>query len=153
MKTVLYTCADLAYDQIFTPVAATPGVPFVLFSDRRPRLVRGWEHRPFPEATRGLSPSLVNRYCKFFPQRIFPEADVSIYVDANLLVTADLSPLIAEFRASGADIGLFPHKERGDIFEELAFGARVGKIPRPWSSGGRSSRAPPGATSSACLMC
>ncbi len=129
MKTVLYTCADLAYDQIFTPVAATPGVPFVLFSDRRPRLVRGWEHRPFPEATRGLSPSLVNRYCKFFPQRIFPEADVSIYVDANLLVTADLSPLIAEFRASGADIGLFPHKERGDIFEELAFGARVGKIP------------------------
>lgn len=129
MKTLLYTCADLAYDRIFTPVAATPGVDFVLFSDRRPRFVRGWEHHPFPEATRGLTPSLVNRYCKFFPRRIFPRADVSIYVDANLLVIGDLSPLIAEFVASGADIGLFPHKERSDIFAEFEFGKRVGKIP------------------------
>ena len=48
MRTVLYACTNLAYDQIFTPVAMTPGVDFVLFADRRPRFVRGWQWRPLP---------------------------------------------------------------------------------------------------------
>ena len=129
MKTVLYACTNLAYDQIFTPVAMTPGVDFVLFADRRPRLVRGWQWRPLPPETAGLSPTMTNRFAKFFPQRIFPGVDCSIYVDANTLMLADLTPLIAEFRTSGADIGLFPHKQRFDIYEELAFAAKVGKVP------------------------
>ena len=69
--------------RIFSPVAPTPGVEFVLFADRRPRLVRGWRWRPLPEVARGLSPTLVNRYAKFFPERILPEAEVSVYVDAT----------------------------------------------------------------------
>ena len=128
-RTVLYTCTNLAYDQIFTPVAATPGVDFVLFADRRPRFVRGWQWRPYPPQAAGLSPAMVNRYAKFFPHLIFPEVEISIYVDANMLMLADLTPLIAEFLASGADIGLFPHKERFDIFEEFEFTRKVGRIP------------------------
>ena len=126
---------------------------------------------------------------KFFPERILPEAELSVYVDANTLILSDLTPLIAEFAASGADIGLFRHRERASLAEELAFGRQVGKIPaadaakgeaqlrhyreaglppdvalhrerhhlppaRPpgarrlrWSSGGRSSRNSPSATS------
>lgn len=129
MKTILYTCANLDYDQIFSPVVATPSVAHVLFSDRRPRFVRGWRWRPMPPETRGLSPVLTNRYCKFFAHRILPEAECSIYVDANTLVIGDLRPLIAEFLASGAQIGLFPHKERSDIYQEFAFSLDVGKIP------------------------
>jgi hypothetical protein len=129
MKIVLYACTNLAYDQIFSPVAKTPGVEFTLFSDRHPRFVRGWTWRPLPEQTRGLSDTLVNRYCKFFPHEVLPEADCSIYVDANTLILADLTPLIAEFIDSGADIGLFPHKQRSDIVEELAFGKACGRIP------------------------
>jgi hypothetical protein len=129
MKTVLYACTNLDYDQIFSPVAPTPGVDFVLFADRRPWLVRGWQWRPLPPATRGLSPTLVNRYAKFFPQELFPGTDVSIYVDANTLILSDLTPLIDEFAASGADIGLFPHKERTNIAEELAFARAVGRVP------------------------
>jgi hypothetical protein len=129
MRTVLYACTNLAYDQIFTPVAMTPGVDFVLFADRRPRLVRGWQWRPYPPEMAGLSSTMTNRFAKFFPHVIFPEAEISIYVDANTLMLADLTPLIAEFRASGADIGLFPHKQRFDIYEELAFATKVGKVP------------------------
>jgi hypothetical protein len=137
MRTVLYACTNLAYDQIFTPVAPTPGVDFVLFSDRRPRFVRGWQWRPLPAETAGLTPVMVNRFAKFFPHRIFPEAECSIYVDANTLMLADLTPLIEEFRLSGADIGLFPHKQRFDIFEEFDFAARVGKIPKEDAEKGR----------------
>ena len=103
----------------------TPGVDFVLFADRRPRFVRGWQWRPLPAETAGLSPTMVNRFAKFFPHVIFPEAEVSIYVDANTLMLADLTPLIEEFRVSGADIGLFPHKQRFDIAEEFAFARKV----------------------------
>ena len=129
MRTVLYACTNLAYDQIFTPVAMTPGVEFVLFADRRPRFVRGWQWRPLPAAAAGLSPTMTNRFAKFFPHRLFPDAGCSIYVDANTLVLADLTPLLAEFFASGADIGLFPHKQRFDIHAELAHARQVGKVP------------------------
>jgi len=128
-RTALYACTNLAYDQIFTPVTMTPGVDFILFADRRPRFVRGWQWRPLPAETAGLSPTMVNRFAKFFPHVIFPEAEVSIYVDANTLMLSDLTPLIEEFRVSGADIGLFPHKQRSDIFAEFELGRTGGKIP------------------------
>lgn len=131
MKTVLYTCANLAYDQIFSPVAPSPGITPVLFSDRRPRFVSGWEWRPRTEEMAKLNPTLANRYAKFFPARIFPDADYSIYTDANNLVTADLNPLLAEFIASDADIGLFPHSKRRDIYAELEFCKEVGKVRPP----------------------
>jgi Protein of unknown function (DUF616) len=128
MQTVLYTCTYLAYDQIFSPVRTTPGLEYVLHADRRPRFVRGWQWRPLPAETAGLDQTMANRWCKFFPHRLFPEAEISIYVDGNTLILGDLTPLIAEFAASGADIGLFEHKERGDIFAELEFCRKVGKI-------------------------
>lgn len=128
MKTSLYTCANLAYDQIFSPVEPTPGVEPVLFSDRRPRFLSGWSWRARTEEMAKLNPTLANRYAKFFPMRIFPEADYSIYIDANLLVIADLTPLIAEFIASDADIALFPHSKRSDIYSEFEFCKEVGKI-------------------------
>jgi hypothetical protein len=129
MKTVLYACTNLAFDQIFPPVVRTPGVDHVLFTDRRPRRLGAWEWRPLPPETEGLSPTLVNRYAKFFPHRLFPDAEVTIYVDANTLLIGDLGPLIAEFTGSEADIGLFRHGKRADIFEEFAFALEVGRIP------------------------
>ena len=135
-RTVVYACTYLDYDQIFSPVAPTPGVDFVLFADRKPRLVRGWQWRPLPEAVDGMSQTLANRFCKFFPHAVLPEAGCSIYLDANILILGDLTPLIADFLASGADIGLFPHRERSTLAEEFEFCRQVGKIPPPtWNEG------------------
>ena len=125
-QTILYSCANLAYDQIFSPVRPSPGIEPVLFSDRRPRFVKGWNWREMPRAE--LGPSLANRHAKFFPMKIFPEADYSIYIDANLLVIADLNPLLREFIDSDADIGLFPHSARSDIASEYEFCKEVGKL-------------------------
>jgi hypothetical protein len=129
VSVVLYAWTNLAYEQVFSQVEATPGTEPVLIADRRPRFLGGWRWRPYPPEAAALGPALANRWCKFFPERIFPEAEISIYVDANTLILADLTPLVAEFRASGAAIGLFRHGERGDIVAELAFGKAVGKIP------------------------
>ena len=109
---------------------ADAGVDFLLFAARRPRLVRGWRWRPLPEAVarhvadarQPLLPSSSRSGC-------CPRHRVSVYLDANTLVLADLTPLIAEFLASGADIGLFRHQERSTPAEEFDFGRQVGKIP------------------------
>lgn len=129
MRVVVYTCTFLSYDQVFPPVRKTPGADYVLFSDRRPRCLSGWKWRPLPEAARFMSQTMANRYCKFFPHRLFPEADLSIYVDGNTLILEDLRPLIAEFTAAGSGIGLFAHKERDNLLAEFAWGQRTGKIP------------------------
>ena len=128
MKIVVYSCTFLDYDNVYTPVTMTPGVDYVLFCERRPRFVGGWQWRRLPAEVAGLSQSMANRYCKFFPDRLFPDADVTIYVDGNTLMKGDLRPLIEEFLASNAEIGLFRHKERQSIDEELAFCKQVGRI-------------------------
>jgi hypothetical protein len=128
-RVVVYTCTFLSYDQVFPPVRRTPGVDYVLFSDSRPRFLGGWEWRPLPKAAQSMTQTMANRYCKFFPHRLFPEAEISLYVDGNTLILANLSPLITEFRASGAGIGLFVHKERENLLAEFAWVQRTGKIP------------------------
>lgn len=128
-KAVVYACTDLAYDRIFPPVAPTPGADFLLFSARRPRFAGAWRWRPLPAEASGLTPTLANRWAKFFPERLLPaDTAVSVYLDANTLVLADLTPLLAEFLASDADIGLFRHQERTSPEAELEFGHAVGKI-------------------------
>ena len=127
-KTVVYTCTFLDYDEIYTPIEMTPGVDYVLYADRAPRFVRGWRWRPLPPEVEGLSRSMANRYCKFFPHKLFPDADVSIYVDGKTLIAGNLAPLIAEFVESGAEIGLFRHPKRSDVVEELALCKEIGKI-------------------------
>ena len=102
MQTVVYACTDLGYDQIFSPVAPTPGAT----SCSSPPAGRGWcaagAGGRCPTAVRGLSPTLANRYAKFFPERMLPEGTrVSVYLDANTLVLADLTPLVAEFVGLG----------------------------------------------------
>ena len=128
MKVVVYTCTFLDYDNVYTPVVMTPGVDYVLYADRAPRFVKGWQWRPLPPEVAGFSQSMANRYCKFFPDRLFPDADVTLYADGKTLMKGDLRPLIDEFLASGAEIGLFKHQQRDSLDEEVAFCKQVGKI-------------------------
>ena len=95
-----------------------------------------------PRRSGACRQTLANRYAKFFPYAVLPEADCSIYLDANTLVLGDLTPLVAEFLASGADIGLFPHRERSTIAEEFEFAPAGGQDPARGRGEGRGA-APP----------
>lgn len=121
----VYSCTFSNYDFDFGPFAATPGARMLRFTDR-PDIRRGvWERREVPEeAASQPSQTLTNRYMKFFPMRFFEDAEVAVYVDGNILIKSDLSPLIDEFRASGADIALFPHPSGRTLDEEIEFASR-----------------------------
>jgi hypothetical protein len=128
MKIIVYTCTFPDYDTVYTPLVTTPGVDYVLYAPAAPRFLRRWQWRPLPAAVNGFSQTMANRYCKFFPDRLFPDADVTIYADGNILMKGDLRPLIDEFLATKAEMGLFPHPFRTRLDEEVPFCKKVGRI-------------------------
>lgn len=126
-RIAIYTCVTAHYDVVLPPLARTPGADYLLFTDDPGLRVRGWENRPLAPAAAGLPPNLQNRYHKLLPHKVLPpDYDVSIYLDANLRVRRDLTPLLAEM--AGFDIGLFPHELRNRVADEVEACIAHGKI-------------------------
>jgi len=67
----------------------------------------------------GLSPRLRSRYPKILPHRVLPDAGITVWVDGNVVILADLTPLIDAFRRSGADLALFPHPTGRTVDDEI----------------------------------
>ncbi len=119
MRKVIYTCTFESYDNLLSPIARTPGARYLNFSDRRSPFTPGWRYVPLPAATRDKPQNHANRYCKLLPHRVLSDVDLSVYVDGNIMVIADLTPLMEEFVASGADIALFPGEDERTVADEI----------------------------------
>ena len=125
----IYTCTVAGYDTIVSPVVATPGCDHLMFSDRRQPLTPGWRFRPLPEDARTMPGNEANRYCKMFHDRILPDHDYSIYLDGNILIISDLSPLIEEFLVSDCDIALFDYRRPGwSVLDDMNLALSAGRI-------------------------
>lgn len=94
-------------------------VNMILVSDQRWFIKRGWEPRAYHFMREYDSAVEANRYAKFFPHKIFPDADVSIYVDGNVVLGKGLVEKLNEFLESNAALGLSSAPERTSIEEEL----------------------------------
>ncbi|MEM9250060.1 MAG: glycosyltransferase domain-containing protein [Pseudomonadota bacterium] len=119
MRKVVYTCTFADYDTLLSPIRRTEGAEFLHFSDKPASFATAWQHRTLPEAVSARPQNEANRYCKLFPHRVLPQTDVSIYVDGNILLLDDLTPLIEAFVASGADIALFPPNHPRSVAQEI----------------------------------
>lgn len=128
MRVAIYTVVLGGYDYLF-PVPlpqkdadeATMQIDWILLSETKPMFTKGWQWRPLPEDIKGQSATERNRYCKFFPTRLFPDYDISVYIDANVALKRPISQEIVTFQSSGADIGLGYVNDRANIQEEAAF--------------------------------
>ena len=127
-SSVVYSCTFANYDFTFGPLTRTPNAQFVRYGTTKPNWQGIWRHRPVPTEMEMANQTLTNRNFKFFPNLIAPKSDVAVYIDGNILVRADLSPLIQEFWDSQADIALFPHISGRSLEEEMEFAA-VHSIP------------------------
>lgn len=118
-RLVVYRALFGHYD-ILAP-GTTKDVParHVAVTDQAFRLGFGWIQRPATDEVLALGPRDASRYCKFFPHRLFPDADVSVYLDGNIVLKGPLATLLDEFRRSGAAIGLFRHPWHEDVYQEL----------------------------------
>ncbi len=119
MAVAIYTCDVGGVDWPHRPQARTPGARLVRFADAPARRSAPWEHAPLPAMPGGLSPRLRSRYPKILPHRVLPEAEINVWVDGNVVILADLTPLIDAFRRSGADMALFAHPSGRTVSAEI----------------------------------
>lgn len=113
----VYSCVTDDYDLVLPPVLLREyRIKFVVFCESQTR-ARGWHNRPCVRLFR--SGILTNRFHKFFPHILFPNAQYSVYVDGNIGIIGDISILLDEFIESEAAIGLFRHKDRATVAEEM----------------------------------
>lgn len=127
-KIVVYTVIFDGYDAVFPIKCADEGFDHVLISDQDAPLGSGWRSLPAPPEIADYNPVQKNRWCKFFPHRVFPEHDLSIYVDGNIQLLNPLQQLVDGFTTRRAAMGLFKHPDRQSVAEELQACLALGKL-------------------------
>lgn len=125
-RSIVYTCVFDNYDVIFAPIVVTPDVDYILLTDDPTLTVEGWTTL-IVKRVMGCS-SLTNRYYKIIGPDLLGQYSTSIYVDGNIRILGDLSPLIADFRQAKYDIGLFLHPSRNTVAEEVDACIGLGKV-------------------------
>ena len=117
-RIAVYTAVFGGYDELRQPLLAPKNIDYFAFSDAELAKDGLWTQADakLPEECVG-DPVLSNRWCKMHPHLLFPAYDYSIYVDANIWVLSDLTPV-----AAGLDrypIAMFRHKKRDCVYDEV----------------------------------
>ena len=118
-KIIVYTCIARGYDYLLPPVWLDPSIEFFCFSDDIDDESAGWQVTDIPENEYSVDPVIRNRFCKMFPWKVLPKHDWSIYIDANIRLLSDPSPIITQVESAGYQMAIPAHPHRSNIWEEV----------------------------------
>ncbi len=108
------------YDTIREPLLFPENIDYFLLTDQPFPVNSMWkeysQNHTLPQEILG-DPVLCNRWCKMHPHILFPEYDYSIYVDANIWVISDLTPVTAWL--DRYPVAMFHHKKRNCVYDEV----------------------------------
>lgn len=127
-RVVVYTAIFGEYDGLL-PQPRMEGVEFVCFTDHP---LRGTPWKIKLVAPTNTDPVRSAKVYKILPHRFFPDHDVSIWIDGNMLVTHDLHDLIADHLDSH-NMAIFDHNQssadmRDCVYQEYESIIKLGKI-------------------------
>lgn len=122
---VVYSANFGGYDTV-QPVLPVTG-HWVLFTDQPQAAAPGWTVRPL--SADGLGPRRMARRIKTLAHRWFPNADYTIWLDANLQMRVEPGVLIDAW-LSGFDLASFTHPSRDCVYAEAEACLRKGKDDR-----------------------
>lgn len=128
-RRAVYTALIGNYDCL-RPLRFKSSIPLIVFTDIPNLDVQGWVTRQVSDLGQiphGAPAWTINRYLKMHPHEILPDQDETLYVDANIILSRDPSPLFHKYLAD-ADIAIPAHMDRNEISEELKECLRVGKV-------------------------
>lgn len=111
---VVYTAVFGDYDQV-PPINPSWDCDFVCFTDHPNIVPSGWKV-VFVQLN-GEAPSQANRRYKILPHEYLKEYDCSLYVDANIKLVNDPSPLFNKYLDYGV-LALPTHPIRNCIYDE-----------------------------------
>lgn len=116
-RIAVYTAITGGYDKLKVPKVLDDRFDYYVFSDG-PVIDTGiYNIRPIPYIDKDSTRSA--RFIKTHPHILFPDYDTAIWIDANIMINGDISPLVDEFLASKKQIAAIPHPLREYIFEEV----------------------------------
>jgi GT2 family glycosyltransferase len=124
-KIVIYTAISGGYDSLKLPEILNPEFDYVLFTDTPTRGSGVFDIRPLPyfhEDTTRMA-----RFVKTHPHQLLPEYDIAIWIDANIMIMGEISPLIDKFLKSKKPVAAIPHPLRKTITQEAKACIRYGK--------------------------
>ncbi|MBO6169300.1 MAG: DUF616 domain-containing protein [Bacteroidales bacterium] len=126
-RIAVYTSFFGAYDQLREPLMHPDNIDYFIVTDQAVPEGSLWKRVPLQVVPDGLAsdPILANRWCKMHPHLLFPEYAFSVYVDANIWVLSDLTPLTAGL--GRFPVAMFRHKKRDCVYAEVEAAIRQGK--------------------------
>lgn len=92
-RIVFYTAIAGEYSRLLPPARLMPGARYVCFSDSPKPTYGIWAIRPLPK-TFAESPRWASRWCKLHPHELFPDAEVVIWLDGNIVISGDMEAYI-----------------------------------------------------------
>lgn len=114
---VIYTAVTAGYDRL----GAIEHNAAVAYCERTGDVASGWSPRglmaALPESYRGLDANRRAKWFKLHPHRLFPDHELSIWIDGSVSVRAPIDEWIAQLDTPWA---VFPHRGRSCILEEAA---------------------------------
>ena len=135
-KTVIYTAILGKYDILHEPFYTCEYYDFVLITDdvMMGNNKTSWKIMHIDKIRNKIPKNLnavqLNRWLKMHPHEIFPEYEVSIYIDGSVNVVADMMPIILSFYESKKIFGIHLHAQRTKIDTELNMLLYCNKINR-----------------------
>ena len=118
-RIAVYTVLFGAYDDIHSPLIHPDNIDYFIITDQNTP-TGDWRPLSIDNLLPGdilHDPVLCNRWCKMHPHLLFPEYSMSIYVDANLLINSDLTPMTAALH--DFPVSMFRHYCRSCVYDEV----------------------------------
>ncbi|MCR5814505.1 MAG: DUF616 domain-containing protein [Desulfovibrio sp.] len=122
---VIFSAVAGDYDSLKIPFWLDARFDYVLFADQPQPETGVWQIRPLPYLDYDLTRR--TRYVKVHGPRLLQDYDFAIWVDQNVILTADLSEEIEAFFKSGAALGTFFHPTRHTLVSEASACLALGK--------------------------
>lgn len=120
LRIAFFTCSTGGYDQPLPFEGFVAEAEYLFFTDQTEGETRQgqWEMRPL--ALRHDHKIKEARRHKTQPHHFLEGVDIAIWIDANIAVTGDITPWIAQFLEEDAAFGVIPHPYRANVATELA---------------------------------
>jgi len=124
-RIVFYTAIFGEYDNLFLPDRIEPDVDYVCFTDRPRNNYGVWQMRSAPYYH--PDPTRIARYVKTHPHELFPDYEVAVWLDANIIMKGDVFKYIEAVKLEGAHLGFVSHPHRDCFYDEAEACKRLGK--------------------------
>jgi GT2 family glycosyltransferase len=115
---IFYTAISGGYSRLLPPAVLIPGARYVCFTDFPSQTYGVWEIRPLPK-TFAESPRWASRWCKLHPHELFPNAEIAVWIDGNVIINGDMQPHIQRILGSNLPLGMIKHPKRDCVYEEI----------------------------------